>query len=1167
MQGKLTLMWLRCLALILMLGFGGARSEAQTITGSIRGTVTDPTGAVIAGAQVTARNIDTGVTLHTVSNSSGLYNFQFLVIGNYKVIATSPGFDSQEMGPVQLQIDQVASIDAKLRVGKTSETVSVGATGVLLDTQSSTISTSINSQTLENMPLNGLNVQIATLFVPGSTNPNSASMGGTMGTERDAYSTHGAEPANAIPSFNGNRQQANSYILDGIDINETLNNAIGYNPSPFSIQEVHVITGNADAEFGNVNGGEILMVTKGGTNKFHGDLFEYHEASGLTANSWSRKNNADPAARLGRPDYSQNQFGAAIGGPIFRDKLFFFANFIGLDRVDSGQTTESVPTLAERGLAPGGSAGMADLSGVLSVEGTQVYNMFGTAAQTPYVNNQVPIINPVAKYIFAQSVTHPHLLPLPNRTPDAGTLTGNNFIGKSASSTRNLQGDIRVDYALNNSNTFMGKFSYGNAYDVTDLVPMQVVFPTNNDYPFTNISLGFTHVFSPRIVNNLRAGFTRIVLNQDIAGDPSGIFGLSGDQKVGIPLQNQAIAGFTYMAFGGNGTNLNNWGTAYYTGAFSVDNNFDYNDTLTWVHGNHVTKFGADFVRYQQAFFAPSNLGGQLGVFNYDASFTNYGFADFLTNQAQSAQIAGQTGPFGQRQWRDAVYAQDDWKIRPNLTLNLGLRYSYEQPIYEVNNKMVNVNLALAEFAPAGTPITNMLEYAGANNPATGKTNSRALYNPYYLNLMPRLGFSWSVNPRLVLRGGYGVTDELESTGTGRRLTQNPPYQPSFTNNSTGATGLPAEAGFSIAPGNNTNTNGSSYQAWDPNIHPAIIQQFSLNTQYLLNKNTSLQVGYVGQIGKHLAVPIALNQYTKDKPSGCDAACLQAIIPFNQLVGEGGSVVETASRAISNYNGLQATLQQQRSNGLSYLLNYTLSKSMTNNPGYFGVDGNVDGDSFWQDITNPMGDYGPSNFDARHSLTGIIVYELPFGHGKQFGASWNRLTDEVLGGWQISSNIQINTGYPVAIVASPHCKNNCPQLQTGEYISHANQYRPLKIVNRGRTSTGAFNWFGSDPSVLPCTGRGVDNGTCAYGKIADYGNAHPGTERGPGFQNYDLSLLKSFRVTESQSFKARIDAFNAFNISSYANPGTNTGSGGNFGVIGATRSGPRTLQLSAIYSF
>jgi hypothetical protein len=1175
MSGKWKLLWLG----IVVLALGGMVASAQTITGSVRGTVTDPTGAVIAGAQMTITNTATGVTGHTVSDKSGLYSFEFLVIGDYVVTAGAPGFETDSIGPFHIEIDQIATANAKLQVGKASTTVSVsGSSTELLNSENSTISTSISANQLENMPLNGQNIQIATLFVPGAYNPNSSAMSGPMGTERDAYQGY-SEPADAQPSFNGNRQQANSYILDGIDINETLNNALGYNPSPFSIQEVHVITGNADAEFGNVNGGEIVMVTKNGTNKFHGSGFEYHENSGLTANSWGNEHLATPIAKS---RFNQNQFGAAVTGPIFKNKLFFSGNYIGLRlSLPPSQAVSSVPTLAERGLAPTAAcpAGNADLSGVLAVDGIQLYNTSnGTNNETPYPNNCIPIVNSVAKFLF--TTQNEKLLPLPNATAAPNTLTAGNYIGSKASVTNNNQGDLRIDYTINPKDTLMAKYSEGDAWDTQSQVVVPVLFPYANDYPFTSAAIAWTHIFSPTIVNNARAGYTRILLNQGAATDPSGVFGTHGDATLGIPLPNQSVAGFTFMALGT--PDLNNFGTQN-IGTYNLDNNFDYNDTLTWAHGRHVTKFGADFVRYQQDFFAPGNQGGLLGQFTYDGVYTgpgDYGFGDFLLDKASAANVAGVTGPFGMRQWRDAVFVQDDWKILPNLTLNLGVRYSYEQPNYEVNNKMVGVNLNIAKFAPLDTPLQSMFNFAGTYNSATGKTNSRALYNPYYLNIMPRFGFAYTIFPKLVIRGGYGVTDELESTGTGLRMTQNPPFQPNFAQNATppsatsGGTSFPVESGFATTAGNNQNVNGSGYSTWDPNMRPAVIQQFNLTAQYQIDNHTTIQAGYVGNIGQHLAVPMWINQYTEDAPSNCDTSCLLAIEPYYTLVGPGGDIIETASRAISNYHALQVTLQHHQSKGLEFLVNYTLGKNLTNNVGYFGVDGFSVGDSFWQNVNDPRADYGPSSFDVRQAVSASAVYELPFGHGKQFFANWNRLTDEALGGWELALTARINSGLPLSVTQGNDCFNNCPGNADG--VQHANQYHPMKISGRGTNPAGVFNWFGTDPSVIPCTthydaatGAGTaPNGTCAYGRAQGFGDVAPGTLRGPGFQSYDLSLSKGFRIIENHSLKARVDAFNAFNIASYGNPSTRiSGNALSFGVIGSTASAPRQLQLSLIYEF
>jgi hypothetical protein len=370
-------------------------------------------------------------------------------------------------------------------------------------------------------------------------------------------------------------------------------------------------------------------------------------------------------------------------------------------------------------------------------------------------------------------------------------------------------------------------------------------------------------------------------------------------------------------------------------------------------------------------------------------------------------------------------------------------------------------------------------------------------------------------------------------------------------------------------------------------MRPAVIQQFNLNVQYQIGEHTSVQVGYVGQTGQHLAVPLWANQYTTDDTcaglgaAGAIDSCYQAIEPYFALVGNPNSpdnpgsdvLKETVSRGISNYNSFQATLQHHQSRGLEFLVNYTFGKSMTNNPGYFGTDNYSDADSYWQDINNPRIDYGPSTFDARQVASGIMIYQLPFGHGKQFGSSWNRLTDEAFGGWQLSTNAQVNSGYPLTMHQGAVCNNNCSQNLSGDYFTFANHYGPLKIVHRGKGTDGIFRWFGTDPSAVACTSHDATRpagSACAYGRTSqNVGTARVGTERGPGFQNYDLALSKGFATIKEQSLKFRADAFNAFNISSYGSPSSYIG--GNaataWGVISGTASGPRKIQLSAVYQF
>lgn len=1176
MKRQQIMMWLCCIVLFL----SGSAVIAQTITGSVRGTVTDPSDAIVAGAKVTATNTATGVATSTITNHSGLYNIQFLTIGQYTITATASGFNTTVIGPFRLQIDQIAKIDAKLQVGKIATTVNVAAsTAPILNTENATLGTTISSNTLQNIPLNGQNVNFATMFVPGAVDPTVGAMGGLQGSERDTSIGGGGQGAQAVPSFSGNRQQANNYILDGVEINETLNNLIGYNPSPFSIQEMRVITGNADAEYGNVNGGEVVMVTKSGTNQFHGDGYEYFENQSLTANTW--QNNF---FHVKKGSYTQNQFGGAVGGPIFKNKLFFFADYAGMHyNVPTSQGVASVPDAKMR---------TGDFSEVLAIEGKQFYNNSnGTAHATPYANDQIPINNPVAKYLFGNTAA----LPMPNHAPVVGSATSGNYIGKTSSFNANQQGDVRIDYTISPKDSLMGKYTYGDAYDQTTQAVLPVYFPLGDDYPFTMALINWVHTFSPSLVNEARGGFSRIVWHQALPSDPSGLFGKNGEQVVGIPFKNQPIVGFSRMAIG-NCSVANDWscyGTSTNADNFLADNTFDYGDDLTWEHGNHVTRFGTQFVRYQQDFFTPGNLGGALGQFSYSGNYTSgpsgsYPYADFVVDDSSQVQLSGVSAPFHQRQWRDAYYVQDDWKVFPALTVNLGLRYAYDQPIYEINNRMSSINLKTAAFAPFSQYAVNMppgvapswFELAGQNG------NSRALYNPVYNEFMPRFGFAWQVNHRTVVRGGYGITDDLEGTGTGLRMTQNPPFQSSFSlgaqkvSATSGGTPFQTENGFTPAV-NNGNQNaviaqGSQFDVWDPNFRPALIQQFNLTTQLLINDRTSVSVGYAGEIGQHLAVPNGINQYTDLVPATCptpgpNGGCAHVVDPYDSVVGPNGFVIDTQSEGIENYNAMQVVLQHQQTNGLEYQLNYTWSKSMTDNIGYFGMNGSIQPDALPQNAYDLMGDYGPSGSDTRQNLSGTLVYQLPFGHQKKFGANWNRLTDEALGGWELSGDAILYSGLPITIQTFNTTGTTNSAQENDDGVERANQYIPMKIVNRS-----TLHWFGTDPSAVPCQKQGtVTNklgAACAYGQpggptLADqFGNDRVGTERAPGYRQIDLSAFKIFQTVKGQTVKFRVDAFNAFNLASYMAPNSYISSA-QFGLIHGTLSPPRQIQISAVYQF
>jgi hypothetical protein len=1123
-------------------------AHSQTVTGSIAGQVTDSTGAVIAGAQVVAHNIATGVTSAATTNGSGSYDIRFLPIGQYDLTVSAGGFDTIRFPPFALEVDQTVKLDAKLKVGEaTTTTVVEGSVAPILNTNDASLGISLTNNEINNIPLNGRNFSSVTLFIPGAVTTNPTGTSGNNAIERSTYYTD-------IPNINGNRAQANNYTLDGVDMNENFNNLIAYNPAPDAIQELKVITSNAPAEYGNVNGGDVVSVLKSGTNEFHGSAYAYLQNENLNANTWSN-NHANPAIAIN--PYTQTQFGGTLGGPIKRDKLFFFADYEGARMHTGGTKADTVLTGAMR---------TGDFSALLNppnVNGhqnapVQLYDTQNNSA--PYANNQVPIANPVAKFLFA----NPSLYPLPNAAPSDG-IAANNFQGPNRTFTVNNQGDIKIEWDPRNADKITGFFSQSDAYD-GNVPVLDITFPSQNAYPTKLGGSTWVHIFSPSIVNSARIGFTRVVWNQFVPTDPSGQFGLSGNSKVGIPFGNQQYVGFSNQ---GLSPSFSDVGATANIGSLT-DNTFSYIDNLTWQRGQHLLSMGVQALRYQNNYLT-SNNQGFLGTFNYTGDFTRnpnpsapnslgYAAADFVLDRVSSASVQEQGELVGQRQWRVAGFFQDDWKVLPNLTLNLGIRYEFDQPWYEVNNKTGNVDLSNGNFlyannVPNGAPAGSQL------------CSNRACYDADYNQWMPRFGFAYQATDRFVVRGGYGATSFFEGNSGNQRLTSLPPFIQASTRQeiapaaATATTpysaGAPyaVEQGFSTNPGDISYGNsGGSYGAWPKNMRPAYIQEWSLTTEYALTHVTSLQVGYIGEQGQHLIDYRNANQLLINGDNTSFPA-----VSNNPLIGS-GSLLLTEPRAMMNYNALQATLRHRASNGLEYTINYTYGKSMTNSLGNYAL--NVNGFSgAFQNGYNSHADYGPAGYDVRHNLSAIGVYALPVGRGKEFGSHMNRVVDEFVGGWSLSGSLIAYTGFPETITA-PNVSNSNSFGQ-----ERANQYRKLKIVGRNIN-----NWWGTDPSATPCTTPGVDNGVCAYGVPANnaFGSASNGSERAPGYWQIDNSIFKDFHITERHTIGFRADSFNTFNIASYGNPDTGV-TDSNFGNISnqgtPVRSPARNLQLNLHYTF
>jgi len=1130
----------RCLVVGVFALLGCSSALSQTVTGSITGVVKDPSGALVVGANVTATNVATGVKSVTQTNRSGVYTIRFLPIGTYSLAVQAKGFSDEQLAPFSLEIDQTATVNVAMKVSASTTTMQVNeAVHPILDTNDATLGNTLTTAEIENIPLNGRNFSSLTLFQPGAVATDPTGMTGNNAIERATFNS-------GIASINGNRQQANNYLLEGADDNEPQNNLIGYNPAPDAIAEVRVISANANATYGNANGGDVVTILKSGTNNYHGSLYDLLQNRSLNANSWNN-NHAVPI--IPKDSYTQNIFGGTFGGPILHDKLFFFGDYEGVRKHTGGTAQASLLTPAMlRG----------DFS-ALSAQGIQLYDTQNNFA--PYANNQVPVVNPVAQFLAA----NPRLYPVPNSVPTDG-LIQNNFQGPQTGFVSNNQVDVKVDWTPTAPSRINVFYSQGTGSDFTTaLIP--VSFPAHNTYP-TNIGGGsFVHTFSPYVVNEFRVGFSRVRWNNGVPSDPSGQFGLTGNQKVGIPFAVQKYVGFTGQSIGNNGSYI---GTNANPQVFT-DNTFNYYDNLTWQKGRHYLSIGGQATRYQQNYLNAGNVGF-LGQFSYNGQFTalpggnGYGPADFVLGRIQGVQLASPLGLVGQRQWRLAGYVQDDFKVTPKLTLNLGLRYEYDQPWHEQNNKTANV-------LPGG-----LVEYA-AHVPAEaipGSTTcpSSACYNATYNQLMPRLGFAYQTTNRLVIRGGYGTTSFFEGYSFNQRLTSSPPFSlainSSATTPSAGSAGLP----FTVADAFSQplGINNSLYSVWPQNVQPAYMQQFTLVTEYALTSELSLSVGYHGQSGHHLADYRNGNQLTAaqalaiSSPSigGCNGTNIPAADqpPYFALVGECGAILVTESEARMTYNSGQVTLRQRTHRGLEYSLNYTYAKSLTNSSGNYSVG--AQSNNSWNGLSVQNGfdlnaDYGPSAMDVRHSLNFVGVYDIPFGRGRTFGGNSNRLLDGVLGGWKVATSAVLYSGFPVTIFGPNGSNTN----NAGFGFSRANQYRPMIIQNRT-----IEHWWGTDPSAQPCLTPGVDNGVCAYGSAAPFtfGTADNSTERAPGYSQVDMSLFKDFHVWQEHVVGFRADFFNLLNIASYSNP-DNSITDSTFGVISSVRSPERQIQLSLHYSF
>jgi Carboxypeptidase regulatory-like domain/TonB dependent receptor len=1067
-------------ALLLLAIFLPGTVLAQTGAGSLTGIVSDQSGASVPGATVTATNQATNVAYTALSNEAGNYTITSVPVGTYVVKAELASFKMATTKPIAVEAKQIVRMDFKLEVGGLEQSVEVSGQSPVLQTETATVGEVISGTTLASLPLNGRNTGQLSLLLPGVVTPNPSSF--------TAIRNFGG----GRPYVNGNREQTNNYTIDGVDMNESIDNLVAYQPSPDALVEISVETNNYAADSGNVAGAVISNVIKSGSNLYRGNAFEFYRNSRMDANQWA--NNRSNAAK---PDRRQNIFGGTLGGPIMKNKLFFFGNYQGTRFDAPGFETASVAPDAWR---------HGDLS---SVTGSTVRD---PQTGQPFAGNQIPVgrISSIATGILSNTA----LYPLPNR--NVSGVTGN-YVGERNETIRAHQADVRVDWSLSNNDKIFGRFSFAEFTDLVDKRAFPLLLGSNQDAPFRNFAFNWNRIFKSSLVNEALFGFNQIgvvttTLDWAGIGNANATFGIAGGQP---------IAGLSSIGWGGGLTSAG----AGASDSDTLDRTYQINDKLTWLTGRHTVKFGGQLLHYvQRRFYAGNN--GLLGIFGYGAAFTGFQFSDFLLDQVQSKGRGSSSDPWTQVHNRMALYVQDDFKLRSSLTLNLGLRWAYTQPLIEKDNRQGNFDLTTGQEILA----------------KDGSRESQALYNSYKKGFEPRLGVAWRPNERWVFRSAYGISQYMEGTGANLRLPLNPPFffESAVQYDSTTGAGTLATGFAELKP---QDQPSGQVRAWKPNLRPQFTQQWNAFAEYLLTPSMSANIGYVGNHATHLVTPVEGNQPLPGVGDPSTWAPLQSRRPLFATAPLLTNISTTASEGHSKYNALQASVRQRNVKGFEYLASYTLSKTLSNNLGYYGSGGVAAEGAYWMNAYQPEWNYGPAFFDVRHNLVFSANYEIPYGRGRTYGTDISPVMDGILGGWRLSGIYQARSGFPITVT-----DGTAPSLQ-----GVRGNERPNCIGDPVPADQNINHWL--DINAFSRAPKGT------------WGNCGVGVARAPGYQNIDAVLAKQFKTGGDRYFEFRAEAFNLLNHPSFGPPARDINAPITFGTITSTVSTARVMELVFKFAF
>jgi Carboxypeptidase regulatory-like domain/TonB dependent receptor/TonB-dependent Receptor Plug Domain len=1133
------------LAILFLLGVASI-ANAQVDTASLTGMIRDANGAVVPGARVVALNQATNLSMEATSGEDGYYTLSNLRPGLYEIRVEQQGFKRETRSAVQLSVGQRARLDFTVTVGQVSEAITVTGDSLMLQRDDASLGNVVDNQRITKLPLLQRSWDDLLTQVAGTQgDPYTEQSGGTASGRTGAVNIHGA------------RSLTNNFILDGQDNNSISENVQELStqiarPSVDAIGEFKVITSQYSADTGRSAGGVVSVTTKSGTNQFRGIAYEYLRNKVFDANDFFSN-------RLGRarPQRVQNQFGANLGGPIVRERAFFFADYEGTRIRQGVLRIATVPLAIEKSGNFSANLGSEILFGGQRVP---VLNSDGTPSgqfvrQGQLFDPRTQVANPLFNSSQAASPLNPQFIrqPFPGNIianidsvaarlaalyPSPG-LSGraNNFARTPSLSDDQDRFTNRIDYRVNSSNDIFGRYAFtkrnrfvpgffGGIPDGTDTSAWG-----NSDIKSHSLTIGWNRMITPTLVNQFRFGYSRSAA--DTVQDPFGQ-GTTTDFVPGVPDSDVVQGGLPAIIISGFSPRL---GSPDFLPKFQHSQQFQYTDTLSWIRGPHTVRFGTDvMLPLKLEYLDVPNTRGRL---TFDGSFTQFAgglsgtgapLADFLVGTARNAALSN-LNIVNQRRHMYAFFAQDDWKFRPNLTLNLGLRYDFGSPAYELNNRLANFDPVAAASAT-----NNAQAVASLRLGAGGSLADRALVKPDRTNFAPRLGFAYSPGTNWVVRGGYGIYyNLLDRMGSEDQLSLNPPFLVNF--NFTSNTLTPA-ATFATGFGPSTLDPATvslaqvQLRGANPNSSTSYIQQYSVGVQRELGGDWLAEIAYVGSKGTHLFTLRDLNQ---PLPGQTNLTRAQRF-PFPAF----GLVEYRDDNGISNYSSMEATLDKRFRRGYTVRAVYTLSKSLDNSFEHLTSGGS---NSFPQNARDLHSWYGLSDFDVRHRFVLNGIWELPFGRGRSYFKEG--VGGKLLGGWELSGNFNARSGKPFTVT------------QSGDPLSLGSLSTPLPdlIADPRVTNQTIDRWF--DPAAFRLL-TATSNRFGTEGRNALIG---------PGFASLDFGIHRRFGLgTETRYMDFRWEVFNALNRANFGLPNRTINSS-NVGTITTLAGDPRVMQFALRLNF